>query len=66
MHPPDPIVRFQALLAEARAVDRARLPEPTAFALGTVNADGQPSVRMLLSRRNRVIGSSVSGCCLHR
>ena len=44
----DPIARFNALLAEARAVDRARLPEPTAFALGTVGADGQPSVRILL------------------
>ena len=44
----DPIARFNALLAEARAVDRVRLPEPTAFALGTVGADGQPSVRILL------------------
>ena len=46
--PPDPIVRFQGLLAEAVALPRERLPEPTAFALGTVDADGQPSVRMLL------------------
>lgn len=44
----DPIARFRALLAEARAVDRARLPEPTAFALGTVSADGWPAVRILL------------------
>jgi pyridoxamine 5'-phosphate oxidase len=44
----DPIARFNALLADARAVDPAHLPEPTAFALGTVSADGQPSVRMLL------------------
>ena len=44
----DPIARFNALLAEARAVDRVRLPEPTAFALGTVSPDGQPSVRILL------------------
>ena len=44
----EPFNRFLAQLAEARAVDRAILPEPTAFALGTVGADGQPSVRMLL------------------
>ena len=44
----DPIVRFQSLLAEAIALPRERLPEPTAFALGTAGADGQPSVRMLL------------------
>ena len=46
--PYDPIARFRALLAEAQEVDRARLPEPTAFALGTVGADGRPAVRMLL------------------
>ena len=46
--PPDPIARFNGLLDEARAVDRVRLPEPTAFALGTVGPDGQPSVRILL------------------
>jgi pyridoxamine 5'-phosphate oxidase len=44
----DPIERFSALLDEAIAVDRAFLPEPTAFALGTVSRDGQPSVRILL------------------
>ena len=44
----DPIDRFRELLAAATAVDRAVLPEPTAFALGTVGADGQPSVRILL------------------
>ncbi len=44
----DPIARFNALLADAQRVDRARLPEPTAFALATVGADGMPSVRMLL------------------
>lgn len=44
----DPIARFQALLAEARAIPPDRLPEPTAFALGTVDPDGQPSVRILL------------------
>ncbi len=46
--PLDPIPRFQALIAEAAAIDSARLPEPTAFALGTVDSDGRPSVRMLL------------------
>ncbi len=46
--PQDPIARFQALFAEAAAVDRMRLPEPTAFALGTVDASGRPAVRMLL------------------
>ena len=44
----DPIARFQGVLAEARAVDRELLPEPTAFALGTVSADGWPAVRILL------------------
>lgn len=43
-----PFDRFHALLADAVAVDRAILPEPTAFALGTVGADGAPAVRMLL------------------
>jgi pyridoxamine 5'-phosphate oxidase len=45
---PDPYARFAALLAEAKAVGKERLPEPTAFALGTVDAAGQPSVRMVL------------------
>ena len=44
----EPFARFAALFAEARAVERARLPEPTAFSLGTVGADGQPAVRILL------------------
>jgi pyridoxamine 5'-phosphate oxidase len=44
----DPIARFEALLSDARAIDRVRLPEPTAFALATVGSDGQPSVRILL------------------
>jgi pyridoxamine 5'-phosphate oxidase len=44
----DPILRFQSLLGAAQAVERALLPEPTAFALGSVGADGQPSVRILL------------------
>lgn len=44
----DPIARFTALLDQARALDRAILPEPTAFALGTVDERGMPSVRILL------------------
>ena len=46
--PPDPITRFQALLKEATSIDRQLLPEPTAFALGTVSPEGQPAVRILL------------------
>ena len=45
---PDPIVRFRRLLDDAIAVDRDRLPEPTAFALATVGTDGRPSVRIVL------------------
>ncbi len=44
----NPVARFQRLLASAVALDRALLPEPTAFALATVGPDGQPSVRILL------------------
>lgn len=46
--PADPIARFAALLYQAVHLDRTRLPEPTAFALATVGADGRPAVRMLL------------------
>jgi len=44
----EPFGRFTALLTEAREVGTERLPEPTAFALGTVGEGGQPSVRILL------------------
>lgn len=44
----EPFLRFQDLLDEARAVGAPALPEPTAFALGSVSADGQPSVRIVL------------------
>ena len=44
----NPISRFTALLDQARALDRAVLPEPTAFALGTVDEGGMPSVRIVL------------------
>ncbi len=43
--PHDPLPRFLAWLADARA---RKLPEPTAMALATVSADGAPSVRMVL------------------
>ena len=44
----EPFQRFAELLSAARDVGPARLPEPTAFALGTVGSDGQPSVRIVL------------------
>ena len=44
----EPFTRFRAQLADARALDRTVLPEPTAFSLGTVGEDGQPSVRIVL------------------
>jgi pyridoxamine 5'-phosphate oxidase len=44
----EPFEHFAELLAAAKALDAAVLPEPTAFALGSVGADGQPSVRILL------------------
>lgn len=43
----EPFERFLSLLAQATALPRENLPEPTAFALATA-ADGRPSVRMLL------------------
>ena len=44
----DPFERFAVLLDSARALGAAAIPEPTAFALGTVGSDGQPSVRIVL------------------
>ena len=45
----DPFARFKALLEQAAAISRERLPEPTAFALATCDAaTGRPAVRMLL------------------
>ena len=45
----EPFERFESLLQEATALPRERLPEPTAFALGTCDrASGRPAVRMLL------------------
>ena len=46
--PADPIARFVALLEQAKALPRNILPEPTAFALGTVDERGNPSVRIVL------------------
>ncbi|HEX3865276.1 MAG TPA: pyridoxamine 5'-phosphate oxidase [Gemmatimonadaceae bacterium] len=44
----EPFERFRELLASAVAVPRSTLPEPTAFSLATVDADGNPSVRIVL------------------
>jgi pyridoxamine 5'-phosphate oxidase len=44
----DPIEEFRALFAQAQAVDRVRLPDPTAMSLATVSPDGNPSVRIVL------------------
>ena len=49
--PAEPIARFRGLLAQAIEVPRDRLPEPTAFALGTVDASGYPSVRVVLLKQ---------------
>jgi pyridoxamine 5'-phosphate oxidase len=44
----EPFERFANLLDEAKQISRDVLPEPTAFALGTVDERGQPSVRIVL------------------
>jgi pyridoxamine 5'-phosphate oxidase len=44
----NPIEEFRALFAQAQAMDRARLPDPTAMSLATVSPDGAPSVRIVL------------------
>jgi pyridoxamine 5'-phosphate oxidase len=44
----DPFARFKAIFDEAMRTPRDILPEPNAFALGTVDAAGQPSVRIVL------------------
>src|SRR5204863_2867854 len=46
--PANPIERFAGLFEQAKALPRAVLPEPTAFALGTVDGRGNPSVRIVL------------------
>jgi len=44
----EPFARFAELMASAKGIGTALLPEPTAFSLATVGADGQPSVRIVL------------------
>ncbi|MEP6731959.1 MAG: pyridoxamine 5'-phosphate oxidase [bacterium] len=44
----EPFARFEEVLSMAKAVGPERLPEPTAFALSTVNDEGKPSVRIVL------------------
>lgn len=47
----DPIARFIGLWEQAKALPRELLPEPAAFALGTVSDTGQPSVRIVLLKQ---------------
>lgn len=47
----DPIARFIGLLEQAQSLPRTILPEPTAFALGTVDERGNPSVRIVLLKQ---------------
>lgn len=44
----EPFTRFKDLLEQAIAVPRDRLPEPTAFALASVDDRGFPSLRIVL------------------
>jgi pyridoxamine 5'-phosphate oxidase len=44
----NPIERFQTLFEQVKRTPKDVLPEPTAFALGTVDESGQPSVRIVL------------------
>ena len=53
----EPLAQFEAWLADAKA---AQLVEPTAMALGTVDADGRPSVRMVLLK-----GLHEGGLCFY-
>lgn len=43
-----PFDRFRELYGQVQALDRAVLPEPTAMALGTADAEGRPAVRIVL------------------
>ena len=44
----EPFRRFEEWFAAAGAQGSALIPEPTAFSLASVGADGQPSVRIVL------------------
>ena len=44
----EPFERFRGLFDQAAALDRAVMPDHTAFSLGTVDAKGQPAVRVVL------------------
>lgn len=44
----EPFGRFAELYGQAQRLDRAVVPEATAFALGTSDAAGRPTVRILL------------------
>jgi pyridoxamine 5'-phosphate oxidase len=44
----DPFVLFKQLFAEAQALPREELPEPTAFTLATVGEGGRPAARIVL------------------
>lgn len=44
----EPFDRFRDLYDQAAALDRAVMPDHTAFSLGTVDGRGQPAVRVVL------------------
>lgn len=48
MIPPDPIERFRSVYAMAEKIDRSIIPEPNAMALGTIENNDQPAVRIVL------------------
>jgi pyridoxamine 5'-phosphate oxidase len=46
--PLDPIERFRSVYALAEKIDRACMPEPNAMSVATIDANGRPSVRIVL------------------
>jgi pyridoxamine 5'-phosphate oxidase len=44
----EPLARFTALFEKAKQIPAEKLPEPTAFALGTADERGFPAVRVVL------------------
>jgi len=46
----EPFGRFDLLLASAKGLGTALLPEPTAFTLATVGADGRPTAPNFLRK----------------